>query len=290
MKTVLVVFLFWLVGVCYPMSSVFSEKKNQQTPTDASADEIIKKMFQAADNIKSLKYVFISAERIEGKVLTRKSYVKIQTAPRKLFFDCKDAQVLWSEGNKNNEALVHPYGFPYFNVNLEPNSSFLRKDQHHSILEIGYAYFINIIKANAIEKAAGIKHYNVVVNEEKINNRDCFRLTISYPDFAFVNYKVQKNEDIISIARKLNVSEYMILENNPKYSSYTSVDEGDIIKVPNAYSKMSLLFIDKQNYLPIVSRIYDDKGLFESYEYNSLEVNSVISAEEFTKQYKDYHF
>ncbi len=48
--------------------------------------------------------------------------------------------------------------------------------------------------------------------------------------------------------------------------------------------------IDKELMLPISEKIYDDKGLFETYEFNNLQVNTPIAAEEFTENYKDYHF
>ena len=122
MKIASLLFISLLASICFTAEIVLSEKNVVQVPPVISADEIINKMFQAADNIKTLKYIFISAERIEGKLLTRKSSVKLQTSPKKLYFDCKDAEVLWSGENKNDAALVHPHGFPYFNINLEPNS------------------------------------------------------------------------------------------------------------------------------------------------------------------------
>jgi len=50
------------------------------------------------------------------------------------------------------------------------------------------------------------------------------------------------------------------------------------------------LYIDKTNYLPVVQIIYDDKGLFGQYEYNSLIVNPVFAPDEFTSKFKDYKF
>jgi outer membrane lipoprotein-sorting protein len=82
----------------------------------------------------------------------------------------------------------------------------------------------------------------------------------------------------------------MVLENNPKLGSYNDVKAGDIIKVPNAYAKLTLLLIDKEYLLPVNNKIFDDKGLYETYEYHDLMVNPPIAPEEFTKTYKGYHF
>jgi outer membrane lipoprotein-sorting protein len=82
----------------------------------------------------------------------------------------------------------------------------------------------------------------------------------------------------------------MVLENNPKLSSYNDVKAGDVIKIPNAYAKLTLLLIDKEYLLPVNNKVFDDKGLYETYEYYDLQVNSPIAPEEFTKNYKGYHF
>jgi outer membrane lipoprotein-sorting protein len=42
--------------------------------------------------------------------------------------------------------------------------------------------------------------------------------------------------------------------------------------------------------LPVYIKAYDDKGLYESYEFSNLEINGVISPAEFTKGYKGYKF
>ena len=63
-----------------------------------------------------------------------------------------------------------------------------------------------------------------------------------------------------------------------------------MIQVPNVYAKIILLMIDKEYMLPISEKIIDDKGLYETYEYFNLKVNTPNAPEEFTKEYKDYKF
>ena len=58
----------------------------------------------------------------------------------------------------------------------------------------------------------------------------------------------------------------------------------------HAYAKYVLLYIDKDNFLPIGVRVFDDKGLFEQYDYYNLQVNPKFDDAEFTKDYKDYNF
>jgi outer membrane lipoprotein-sorting protein len=274
--------LFVKTGVCHLHKG--------QTGPPVNTDELIKKMFKASADIKSLKYTFVCNERVEGKMVTMKSAIKLQTTPRQLYLNCAQAEILYAEGKNNNKALVHPFTFPYFNVNLDPNHSFMRKGQHHTINEAGFGYFVNVLKLSLAHKDAATNLHIVYNGEEQFSNRPCYKFTVVNKSFGYREYKVGQKENMITIARKLNVSEYMILEINNRYSSYTDVNEEDVIKVPTAYSKMTVLFIDQQNYLPIGSRVYDDKGLFESYEYNELQVNPVISREEFTRDYKEYSF
>jgi len=42
--------------------------------------------------------------------------------------------------------------------------------------------------------------------------------------------------------------------------------------------------------VPVNNKVYDEKGLFETYEYYNLQINPSISDEEFTETYKDYNF
>ena len=82
----------------------------------------------------------------------------------------------------------------------------------------------------------------------------------------------------------------MVLMNNPTVDWYNDVKEGQIIQVPNAYGKLTILLIDKEYLLPVSNQVFDDQGLFETYEYNDLKINTTILPEEFTKGYKDYNF
>ena len=55
----------------------------------------------------------------------------------------------------------------------------------------------------------------------------------------------------------LHLNEYLILENNPGIGWYSDVISGKTIKIPNAYAKLFLLMIDKEQMLPISEKIYD---------------------------------
>ena len=106
-----------------------------------------------------------------------------------------------------------------------------------------------------------------------------------------MNYTVGENESITSIARKLFISEYMILEQNPKMDDYFDIlKKGQVLRVPTWYAKNVVLYIDQLYFLPIGVKVSDDKGLFEEYNYHFMQVNPKFEEGEFTRDYKDYRF
>lgn len=252
--------------------------------------ELVNSVLSSISSIKTLRYNLSCNERINGKMAHTESSVKLQLSPRKLYLSLRGPELLWMQGENNGNALVNPDAFPYMNLNLDPYGQLMRKDQHHTIHEMGMHYLADILKDGVRKAGDKLGKYFMYLGEEKYENRTCYKLSISFPEFSWSNYTVKQGETLVSIARKLYLSEYMILENNPEFSWYTDVKAGQVIKVPSAYAKLTLLMVDKELMLPVSNKVFDDKGLFETYEYHGLILNSTIQAEEFTKQCKDYHF
>lgn len=265
----------------------FNYKSNEPTITNI---ELINKILDAVNDIKTLRYNLECNERIKGRMVHNESKVKLQVSPRKLYLSLKGPEVLWIQGLNNGDALVNPGAFPYIDLNLDPYGSLMRKDQHHTIHEMGFQYLADILKEGVKRAGDKLDKYFVVLGEEKYNGRSCYKISINFPDFAWVPYTIKKGENITTIARRLRVSEYMILENNPKLMWYNDVRTGQEIQVPNAYAKLTILLVDKELMLPVNNTVFDDKGLFETYEYSNVEVNSIIAPEEFKRNYKGYNF
>ena len=281
-----VVVCFWLLCFCVIATSFTTLESLKST----SAKDVVTKLIESIGKAQTLRYNLQCNERIKGKMQHTESTVKLQIAPRKLYISVRGPELIWIEGANNGNAFVNPGAFPYINLNLDPNGSLMRKDQHHTIHEMGMQYLAEILKDGVKRAGDNFDKYFVLLGEEKYDGRNCYKVSISFPDFTWNSYTVKAGENITTIARRLNVSEYMVLENNPKYSWYSDVKPGDVIKVPDAYAKYTLLLIDKELLLPVNNKIFDDKGLFETYEYYNLKVNTPILAEEFTKEYKDYKF
>ena len=252
--------------------------------------ELIDKIFQSVKDLKTLRYSLQCNERIKGNMFHSESKVKLQTSPRKLYLNIKGIEVLWIQGTNNGEALINPNSFPYIDLNLDPYGAIMRKDQHHTVHEMGFLYLQDILEYDLKKVEGSVDKYFKILGDEMYENRPCYKLSVTYPSFAFMPYTVKKGENLVTISRRLRISEYMVLENNPKISNYNDVKEGQVIQIPNAYAKLTLLLIDKEYLLPLSTKVYDDKGVYETYDYHGLQVNTAIAPEEFTKKYKDYHF
>jgi outer membrane lipoprotein-sorting protein len=253
--------------------------------------DLIQKMIKSIEEVQSLKYSLKITERGKKGYNFYESSVKLNRKPRKLYIYIKGIEVLWTQGVNNGKALVKPNSFPYINLNLDPMGSLMRSDQHHTIYDMGFDYFGGVV-GYAVQKL-GDKFESCVKyeGEERCNNRPCYKVIITNKDFTYATYTVGEKENITSIARKLFVSEYMILELNPKLNDYFDIlKKGQVIKVPSWYAKTVTIYIDQLYFLPIGIKVFDDKGLFEEYNYHFLQVNPKLDDEEFTRDYREYHF
>lgn len=258
-------------------------------PNNPSCKEILNNTIAAVDDIQTLKFHLKCNERVNGKLLSTESQVKLNRSPRKIYIYLKGPELLWVEGKNNGNCIVNPAGFPYMNLSLDPMGALMREKQHHTIHQMGFEYFGDIIKSSMSILENEFDTYFKCTGTLNWNARECYFITAEYPDFKYTDYTVQKGENLTSIARKLKVSDFMLMEVN-KAKNYNDVKAGQVIKVPNVYGKKMILYIDKDTYIPRVIKVYDEKGLFESYEYHDLQLNPKIAEEEFTKEYKEYGF
>jgi outer membrane lipoprotein-sorting protein len=259
-----------------------------------SSKEIINKMSASIDKISTLKFKLKKKERINGELKSGEQDVKFQRSPKKIYTKVLapnvGVEVLWIEDPNNKKAYVNPNAFPYFTLSLDPYNSILRKNNHHTIHEVGFDYINSIINQIAKKSAGDFGKFFVYEDDVIFDKKNCYKIVIDYTPYTYLSYTVKEGETVTTIAYKLFVSDYMILQLN-KIEDYDDVKAGQVIKIPNAYAKKTILFIDKENFLPISQMMYDEKGsLYSQYEFFNLQLNPKIPEEEFTKDYKDYNF
>ncbi len=277
-------FLFLLVFLLF----ISSKPAN----TELSTREIISHMLDSIRKIKTQRFDLKSTERVNGHFLFAESRIKINETPKKIYFKSpkKGVELLWVEGENNSEVIVHSKSVPLMNFNLDPYGSIIRKDQHHTIFDLGIPK-IGITIANTIINAPKDfdKHFK---NAGTItwNKKECHQIIIEYPDYTYIEYIAKKGETVTSIADKLNTSDFKIRYKNNLSSYFGSIKEGKKLLIPVPYSNKGIIYIEKATMLPIHVKVYDDEGLFESYEYYNVQINTVFASNEFSKKFNGYGF
>jgi hypothetical protein len=278
------------ITICFLLLLVFSGA--DKVPKVVSCREIIEQMLDSIKIIKTQRYDVKSTERVGEHILFAESKIKINSNPKKIYFNSpkKGIEVLWVQGQNNNNAVVHSGSIPLMNFNLDPYGSLMRKDQHHTIFDLGFHY-IGITIANTIVKAPKDfdKHF-LYAGTIIFENHDCHQIVINYPEYKYIEYVTGKGETVTSISQKLNTSDFKIRYSNDLSSYFGEIKAGKKLLIPTPYSNKAILYIDKKTSIPLSIKIYDENGLFESYDFSNVIINKPFQENEFTKSYKDYGF
>ncbi|MDW8273457.1 MAG: DUF1571 domain-containing protein [Chitinophagales bacterium] len=277
--------IFFLIAYC---------KSHNAQQTDVRA--LITDMLNAIKNAKGYIYTMKGTERLIGKneYKVTEVFTKVNVSPKKIFARVvnepnKGTEMLYVAGERDNKILVKSGWVPA--LKLSPFSSLLMKDQHHSLLSAGFGFFYKNI-SEGIRRADAQDKFNTVFKldgEITYEGRKCFKLIVEDPTYSVTEYKASKGENTYTISQKLLVPECFIMEAN----GIKSIDEnleGKTLKVPTSYAKRSIIYIDKQNNFPIYQEMWDNKGMFEKYEFKNLIVNPTFAENEFSTEFKDYSF
>ena len=274
-----------------------SKNQPKENPKEYSREhfkdfKLITDMLDSAKNVSSLRYNMKSVERIGKGYLTASTSVKLQTHPRKSYLKnhTSKIEVLYNEGTLNNKSFVKPHVFPYVTLALDPLGNIMRKNQHFTILDIGFDFTARTIAVALNKEKEHIRqHLNYIGKVEK-NKLACHLLIYENQEFSYTDYTVLHKETVSSIAGKLTVNDYMLRSKNKLYDNYGYLKEGSVIKVPNFYCKKAVFYVDEKTMLPISVSIFDEVGLFESYDFFNIELNKPIPAEEFKRDFNGYGF
>lgn len=259
-----------------------------------NAVSISNKMFENAKKVNTVTFKIVSKERFGSEYKLVEAYFKKQSSPLRIYYKQLKpnfgAEVLINE-KYSKKALVNPNSFPWINVALDPMSKSLRDGQHHSIYDAGFDYFIKIL-SNLFEKNKNdLENLVSFKGEITYNNIKCLKIELNNPSFQIVKYTVHGNYTVNSLASKLNICDYHIIERNEAFKEYSdNITNGTILNVPSDYAKKLVLVIDKITFLPVYMEIYDDKGLFEQYQFNEVKINPELSENDFSETNKEYGF
>jgi outer membrane lipoprotein-sorting protein len=116
-----------------------------------------------------------------------------------------------------------------------------------------------------------------------LNATEVQKMTITFSDFKYVSIRIDRKERLSELAERLTLNDYMLYElNNIDVSSELKV--GSTLIVPTAYAKKVELYIDLTTGLPMTQIVYDDKGVYEKYEFSDLRINFPISEKRFNSE------
>ncbi len=259
----------------------------------STSKDVVDRMMKAIDETKTLSFNFKQLARVNNSMKKSEINARIQVNPRKVYIHMvypKERIELLYNAEKGDKVLVKPNSFPFIPIELDPFSSHLRDDNHHTLFELGYTFMGSVIKQAVTMAGKDFDKYFEYKGNVNFEGRDCHAVVITFEDFKFVDYTVKQGENLRKIAQEKKISDFMILENNPKIKDFNDVKPGQVIKIPNGYAKKTILYIDKEHYLPLMMAMFDDKGLYERFEYRNLIVNPKFSDTEFTRNHKDYGF
>ncbi len=233
-------------------------------------------------------------ERINGSLESGDLRFKVNGKPHKIYIynvvPHEGTEVLWAEGWNDNKAYIHPNQFPWVSLSMDLNGDQMLKDQHHHLTSTGFVTIRKILKWVTTRPVEEIKKRIIYAGKEKWYGKMLDVLKIKNEDYTIVKYTVQAGEDLLKIDAKLSVPCYKLLELNPEIDDYFDVKAGQVIKVPSHYAKEIVMMIDPDTHLPVVQLMFDDKGLFEKYEYSEIKVNPRFSTMEFSEDNEAYGF
>lgn len=233
-------------------------------------------------------------ERVNGVMESGDLRFKVNAKPFKVYLYNIDphegTELLYVDGWNDDKCYIHPNQFPWVNVSMDSYGSTMLKDQHHHLTSTGFITMRRILRWTLAQPAADIKQRIVHAGKEKWYGKMLDVVKIKNDDYQIKKYTVQAGEDLLKIDVKLAVPSYKLLEINPEIEDYFDVKPGQVIKVPSHYGKEIVLMIDPDTKLPIVQLIFDDKGLFEKYEYSEIKVNPRFSTLDFSEDNEAYGF
>lgn len=248
-------------------------------------------MLYNTERLKGFIAVINKTERFDDEYTIQLSLVKLNRAPNEVYIrqlSPKEGVEVLLNPSQSKKAVVNLNSFPWVNLYLDPEGSLMRRNQHHMVYDSGFDLMMSILKTELASK----NPYQSLNRgpDTEWNGKKMYSLEFRNNDYKLVDYTVQGNEKVDDIAAKLNVNAYSILEFNDEVDGYSDVNPGQIIKVPSHYAKSIELLISQETYLPLVTKVFDDMGLYEKYEYNSITLNPAFQKDEFSEEFEHYNF
>jgi hypothetical protein len=275
--------LFTIVGALLMLC--FTGERNTKPLT------ILRQMYDSIAAVKTLRLKISALERVDRKFISASSEVKLQVKPRKLYYRNTESnvEVLYDSEISPRKALVQPNTFPYISLWLDPAGNIMRRNQHYTLHELGFEFIGKSVALTINKDKEGLDNF-IYHGKYPKNGRNCYLIEYENNSYGYVSYVVGDKETASSIAYRLCVNDHLLRNANALLNDFGYLRKGRVLKVPNLYCKKAIIYIDDRLLLPVSISIYDEAGLFESYDYLSIETNISFQANEFSRNFRGYSF
>jgi hypothetical protein len=252
---------------------------------------ILSHMYDSIKTIRTLQMRTYALERVERRFLTANSEIKVNSHPRKVYYNnpSKKLEILYNGALQHHRALVKPNVFPYIPMYLDPNGSIMRRNQHYTIHELGFEFIGKSIALTISKDKDGLNNFKYLGKYQR-NGYNCHMMEYENNSYGYTEYLVRDKETASLIAYRLCVNDYLLRYKNDLLNDFGYLKKGRILKVPTLYCKKALLFIDDHMFLPVSISLYDDTGIFESYDFTEVRKNLTFRPNEFEKDFPGYGF
>lgn len=260
------------------------------TTDKLTTEQLLTRLTNAIEGLKTLRCTVKAQERLGTTYQQARTALKLTYNPQRVYLRThKGVEALWVTGQNDGDAWVYPAAFPYVTLNLDPNGTLMRRNQHHSILDAGFGTIADIIRGSGKRQDRAFEQSFQYAGDSTVLGRPCYLLRSNFPQFRYVSYTPTKPETVAQIADKFGCGEYRIMERNA-LSVEKPVPAGKALQVPNGYGRRTTVCVDQRSFLPISVQVIDDKGLFEKFDFLDVVANQPIPTEEFSKDYAGYKF
>ena len=273
---------------------ILIENSVQCFSQDITPKELIEKMHEGIANYRDLKFKLYRSERVNGQQVLGCFDGKISMDPFMIYIKNiipnEGSEILYKEGENNNKAWVNPDTFPYITLSFYPESNLLKAGGHHTLKDAGFDFLDEIFSFYETEFKSQL--YKFLENRGIVNWKGlkCYKLILNHPGYKIINYNANKNETLLIIAKNKLLNSYKLSELNPSIKATKNLNEGQLIKIPNAYAKKVIIYLAINSFLPVYQEIYDEIGLYEKYVYKDLTFGIKIPKEEFSVDNDEYGF
>lgn len=240
---------------------------------------IIQASIKQSRAVSSAAYTLENTERIDGKWLSGTQEIRYRNQPLQVCMNFvrpgPGTMVTYDEIVDPERLVYDPAGFPFMKIDLDPLGSMARNSNHHTIYETGFDHFAELI--------ATMYNQHEVMSLMDNWNSSAYRLQLIAPDQTN-EYMVKADESTRSLAKRLGVSEYRIVELNEKVKGYGELKEGSMLLLPISYAHELIVEIDKQTLLPTTLTLNDELGMLASYSIRDIELDVEVVTHEMGKK------